>query len=74
MIRNPIVVRICFTLDVELCLRVDNIYLIPLLTVTIVDVHTVYLDLMVDIIKSFINMEYLWLKNQKKRFVLFVQP
>ncbi len=44
-----------------------------LFTVEILHVNIAYINMMLNIIKSFLHNEYFWLGDQKKRFGLFAQ-
>ena len=74
MVQKPIVVHFCFTVDVEQYLNVHNVCLILSLYFKISPVNITYINMMLNIIKYFLNNEHFSIGNKKKRFGLFTQP
>ncbi len=74
MLRKSIVVRLCFTFDVEQYLKVHNVCLSSLLAGKTLHVLILYINMMVNIVKSFINNKHIFKKEPKKSLGLFVQP
>ncbi len=63
MVRRPIVVRLYVIFGVDCNPRVHNVYVLSSFLTVKSNMYIVYINVMVNIIQSFIDNEYIWLRR-----------